>query len=69
MKETRIMATMSPKLPLVLQQTHGNSISMERALKQIKELLEQCDVQEKDEQAVLNSIDDVNTMLNSIDRG
>ena len=56
-------------LPSVLQQPNGNSISMERALKQIKSLLE--DACGRDTLLVDRheaSISDVEVMLASIDR-
>ena len=63
------MAT-SNKLPSVLQAPiAANSIAMERALKQILELLEQADFQfDTYNQMREISIDDIGTMLDSIDR-
>ena len=55
------------KLPSVLQHRRG-SISMERALKQIKDLL--CDIDTSDNESLYDkvqaSIDDVETMLEKI---
>lgn len=66
---------MSNKLPSVLQGTgKDSSISMERALKQIQSLLQDhldllyC-VGREDEGATEASLDDVETMLEAIDRG
>lgn len=63
---------MSPSLPSVLQGTNGNSsISMERALNQIKDLLVE-HVPHGDpelEDRVLASCDDVEVMLQAIQRG
>lgn len=61
----------SRKLPSVLQADNGNSISMERALKQIRALLEQF-TYETDETNIDKfnaSLDDIDTMLAAIDRG
>lgn len=64
---------MNTKLPAVLIPKAPNSaISMERALKQIKRLLEQMNTEyfsaaDFDEQQA--SIDDVDVMLSCIDRG
>ena len=62
--------TISDKIPSVLQDARG-SISMERALKQIRELL--LEVEGQDDPVVLDqvnaSIDDVDTMLKHIERG
>ena len=63
--------SMSTKLPSVLQHPRG-SISMERALKQIKDLLEtEIDTEgfPETEDRVNASIDDIETMLSCIDRG
>ena len=56
-------------LPSVLQRPHFNSISMERALKQCKELLEMGNFPFVEEQVVINSIEDLETMLSAINRG
>ena len=66
---------MSNKLPSVLQGTGRNSsISMERALKQIQRLLQDhldlfYHVGRNDTGATEASLDDVETMLEAIDRG
>lgn len=53
-------------LPAVLQHPRG-SISMERALKQIKSLLERVDTTDgADEAALQASLDDVDSMLEKI---
>lgn len=52
------------KLPSVLRPPAPNSaISMERALKQIKNLLEYDSVEDSVEDALLASIDDIDVML------
>lgn len=57
------------KLPSVLYQPNGNSISMERALKQIRMLLDEyTDDQGIHEDVIMASIDDVDTMLANLDR-
>ena len=56
------------KLPAVLQQPRGNSISLERALKQIKALLELGDFPEVLPDTILASIDDCEVMLANLDR-
>lgn len=59
----------SDKLPSVLQHNRG-SISLERALKQIKTLLEDVNPENDSHEDKLNaSIDDVETMLDKINRG
>lgn len=58
---------MAKKLPSVLQQPNGNSLSMERALKQIRSLLEYGEFL-GEEDKVDASIDDIVTMLTSLDR-
>jgi hypothetical protein len=55
------------QLPSVLQAPKGNSISMERALKQILNLLENY-TDNIDDDVIQASIDDVRTMLASINR-
>lgn len=61
----------STKLPSVLSAPNTvNSISMERSLKQIKELLDTIVSQDDSvNDRVEASIDDVDTMLAAIDRG
>lgn len=56
---------MLPYLPSVLQQPNGNSLSLERALKQIRQCLLDGGSDNDREQA---SIDDVETMLAAINR-
>lgn len=62
--------TTATKLPSVLQAPiAANSLAMERALKQILELLEQADFRfDTYNQMREVSIDDVNTMIQLIDR-
>jgi hypothetical protein len=60
---------MSDKLPSVLTDKI-NSISMERALKQIKELIENIEVKEGDDRlhdTINASIDDIELMLSKIE--
>lgn len=61
---------MSRQLPSVLQADKGNSISMERALKQIRYLLDlvDCDIGTGIIDQVQASVDDVETMLAAINR-
>jgi hypothetical protein len=61
---------MSPHLPSVLQGTNGqSSISTERALKQIKDLVESIlPTTQHDEDMVQAALDDLDMMLQSIDR-
>lgn len=62
---------MSPYIPSVLQAPPRNSISTERALKQIKLLLEQADFPDNcgcTEDMRNASLDDVQTMLDAIKR-
>lgn len=61
---------MSTKLPSVLQAPPNNSISMERALKQIQRLLLEVKTEADDciRTDVCASLDDVDTMLAAIDR-
>lgn len=63
----------SDKLPSVLlAKNPADSLSMERALKQIQCLLAQVEVLEGDdsgEDMLLASLDDIQTMIDSIDRG
>lgn len=60
---------MSPKLPSVLQQPNGNSISIERALKQALDLLDFLPINTPQlEDAVNATQDDLYTMLRAIDR-
>lgn len=62
---------MSRELPSVLQIKHDNSLSMERALKQILEVLEVLDGDDLNihtRDVVQASIDDVETMLAAINR-
>lgn len=65
------METMMPHLPAVLQQPHGNSISMERALKQIHKLLLEVPTESNDtvRSDVAASLDDVEIMLKAIFKG
>lgn len=59
----------SRTLPSVLQVPNNNSISMERALKQIKELLLLVPIRgESLDDMVSASVDDIDTMLAAIDR-
>jgi len=59
----------SDKLPSVLYRENGNSLSMERALKQMKELLEGIETLEPERIDRLEaSIDDCATMLLCINR-
>ena len=69
---------MSSKLPMVLQQDCGNSLSMERSLKQMQSLLETHFKQEWELETIEDralqdrlsaSLDDIETMLAAIDRG
>lgn len=69
---------MSSKLPMVLQQNCGNSLSMERSLKQMQSLLETLFKQEWELETIEDralqdrlsaSLDDIETMLAAIDRG
>ena len=61
---------MSNQLPSVLTPPAPfSAISMERALKQIKKLLEQCDIDPALEDELATSIDDVDVMLQCINRG
>ena len=52
------------KLPSVLYRPNGNSLSMERALKQIRGIL--LDPEAWTEDALNASLDDVNTMLEAL---
>lgn len=63
------MAQFSPTLPQVLTAQSGNSLSMERAIKQIKELLETGAFLESDQDRVEASIDACDIMLTSIHLG
>lgn len=57
------------KLPNILScENTQDSICIERALKQVLRLLEQAELSEEAEDARQASIDDVETMLNAIDR-
>ena len=59
---------MSKHLPSVLQGTNGqSSISMERALKQIRDLLLYVD-DASEEDRVNASLDDIDMMIRAIDR-
>ena len=64
------------KLPSVLVRPRNNSISMERALKNIKEQLEFHALYrnsepwtDEEEDRFNSAMDDLDTMLNTIDRG
>lgn len=60
---------MSPQLPSVLQD-HRGSISMYRALKQIKELIEEITpTNESHEDRINASLDDIETMMKRINTG
>ena len=55
----------SPYLPAVLIRPHGNSLSMERALK----LIQECVLESRaDDEKVNVAFDDLEAMLASIDR-
>lgn len=59
---------MQDYLPMVLQsKIQGNSISMERALKQILLFLERAHTNnDTEEQAIINSIEDIEFMISKI---
>lgn len=60
---------MSRKIPSVLQQDHGNSLSTERLLKQAIELLEQAEwTDEKYNDDVFWCMDGLRDMVRAIDR-
>jgi hypothetical protein len=59
---------MLPYLPAVLYRPADNSLSMERALKQILYFLELAEVNESEEDKLQVSIDDVKEMLKVINR-
>lgn len=60
----------STKLPAILQQPHGNSLSVERVLKLAAHLIqEHVPAAHADDERAVNCYDDLQTMINSIDRG
>lgn len=60
----------STKLPSVLQQPHGNSLSLERVLKQAIELIDKVEWKDAQIEDRCNSCQsDLRDMLRALDRG
>ena len=57
------------KIPSILFQPYGNSLSIERVLKNSINVLEQCDIPEHLECNRENAISDLQDMLKALDRG
>jgi len=56
------------KIPSVLYQPNGNSLSVERVIKQAMRLLEFAKISPDKEDLLINCVEDLNTLLAHIDR-